>query len=570
MRTNRFIGVAGILGAAVLALSGGCDLVAGIGEYCVEGVDPGCGTGGDGGTAGTSTSTGGTGQGGTTADGGGGAGGSPPCTPQSIQDCYDGPAGTVGVGVCTAGQQTCMDDGTWGPCEGQVLQGTETCASDDDEDCDGNECAIWSQIFGDSGNQSPLDVEVDGNGNVVLVSFFTGDVTIGNQTFSAGASNNLLLIKLDPAGGLLWGKSLGDSADQSSAVLAVDPANNIILAGDFKGEIDFGGGNGIMSSDAASTDIFIAKFDPAGSHLWSHSYGGPGEQELEGIAVDQFGDIAVVGAFKGTMDLGKGALTSPGSGYDIFVAKLAANGTTSWSKRYGDPASQFARHVAIGPSSAVYVAGVFGGTLDLGDGGQTDDTSGGMDVFLAKFDASSGNLLSKKILPSSTLIVPLAWAVDENENVILAASFDDQFDLGGVSYSPMGGSDVFVAEYGSSWSILWSHRLGGGANEGSATVAITPGGDLTLAMMSNGGVDFGGGALFTSGSSDVFVARFTTTGQHVWSRRFGDDDFQGFPKIAHSKDGSLALACKANGTFSFGAEELVSQGDDIVITRLAP
>ena len=89
-------------------------------------------------------------------------------------------------------------------------------------------------------------------------------------------------------------------------------------------------------------------------------------------------------------------------------------------------------------------------------------------------------------------------------------------------------------------------------------------------MMSDGGVDVGGGALFTSGSSDVFVARFTTTGQHVWSRRFGDDDFQGFPKIAHSKDGSLALACKANGTFSFGAEELVSQGDDIVITRLAP
>ena len=33
------------------------------------------------------------------------------CTPGATQTCYDGPAGTVGVGICVAGQKTCASDG---------------------------------------------------------------------------------------------------------------------------------------------------------------------------------------------------------------------------------------------------------------------------------------------------------------------------------------------------------------------------------------------------------------------------------------------------------------------------
>jgi hypothetical protein len=49
--------------------------------------------------------------------------------------CYDGPAGTAGRGVCTAGVRTCSGGG-FGGCVGQVLPGTEICNGVDD-DCDG-------------------------------------------------------------------------------------------------------------------------------------------------------------------------------------------------------------------------------------------------------------------------------------------------------------------------------------------------------------------------------------------------------------------------------------------------
>jgi hypothetical protein len=59
------------------------------------------------------------------------------CTPNTVvQDCYDGPPGTAGVGICASGQQSCI--GILGPCNGQVVPATkEDCSNDADDDCDG-------------------------------------------------------------------------------------------------------------------------------------------------------------------------------------------------------------------------------------------------------------------------------------------------------------------------------------------------------------------------------------------------------------------------------------------------
>ena len=61
----------------------------------------------------------------------------PECEPGDGGECYDGAPMTRGVGACSDGSRTCNDDGTWGPCAGQILPSDEICGNEIDENCDG-------------------------------------------------------------------------------------------------------------------------------------------------------------------------------------------------------------------------------------------------------------------------------------------------------------------------------------------------------------------------------------------------------------------------------------------------
>ena len=57
----------------------------------------------------------------------------------------------------------------------------------------------------------------------------------------------------------LWSKRFGDEDFQAGLAIFVDASENVIIAGVFKGTVDFGGG---VLTSAGSGDVFVAKFRP--------------------------------------------------------------------------------------------------------------------------------------------------------------------------------------------------------------------------------------------------------------------------------------------------------------------
>jgi photosystem II stability/assembly factor-like uncharacterized protein len=61
--------------------------------------------------------------------------GCPVCQESEKRSCYTGQSGTIGIGICRAGQQICKDK-QWAECLGEILPQAEDCNGKDDN-CDG-------------------------------------------------------------------------------------------------------------------------------------------------------------------------------------------------------------------------------------------------------------------------------------------------------------------------------------------------------------------------------------------------------------------------------------------------
>lgn len=472
--------------------------------------------------------------------------GAPLCDPGDTKPCYSGPPDTLGMGLCVAGEQTC-DQGTFGPCEGEVLPAAETCDDPGDEDCDGfdpctgNGGFQWHRSFGAAGDEAGLRLAFDAAGNLVVAARGTSTIDFGGGPLQSAGGTDLFLARLAPDGEHLWSKRFGDAANQfdDGYALAVAADGQIAVAGDFEGTIDFGGGPLVAKNIG---DPFLARFDPDGKHVWSKAFKTGSYAYPQGLTFDPDGNLLVAGYFFVSLDLGGGVMNSAGM-VDAFVAKLDKNGAHVWSQRFGDAAGQYILGLVSDAAGNVHVGGGFSGAIDLGKGAML--SAGDNDVFLGKLDPL-GNAVWSKRFGDAKLQVLRDLAIDSQGRLALGGDTQGVIDFGG---GPIGdaSSHAFVAQVDGTGKHLWSHLVSTGKANLRGIAVDGPGAILLTGDFSGAG-DFGGGQLVSAGSTDIYVLKLGPTGQHVWSQRFGD--FQG--QIGYDVAGSLAASVAVTGSFTGG------------------
>ena len=286
------------------------------------------------------------------------------------------------------------------------------------------------------------------------------------------------------------------------------------------------------------TEAATSRSELDGDHLWSRRFGDSNSQYGRSIAADSQGNLLLTGEFYGDVDFGGGQLLSAGSS-DIFLTKLAVgSGNHLWSQRFGDSNAQYARGVAVDSQGNVLLTGMFRGTVDFGGGSLT--SAGGLDAYIAKFDAQGSHLWSKSFGDANNQYGQ-GIAVDSGDNVWLIGSFYGTIDLGGGLLASAGGLDVFVAKFDTSGNHIWSGRFGDAENQDGTAIALDAAGNALLAGTFEGSLDFGGAALTSAGGSDIFLAILASDGGHVWSKRFGDPADQFATSVAADPANNVIL-----------------------------
>ncbi len=358
-----------------------------------------------------------------------------------------------------------------------------------------------------------------------------------------------------------WSQPYGSTGADYGYAIATDAAGNAFVTGYFSGTVSIGGFNLVS---AGGLDIFIAKFSPTGVIQWAVRFGSTSSDLGRGIATDASGNVFVTGFFSGTVSFGGGNLVSAG-GSDIFVAKFNGTGAHQWSQRFGGTGSDTGYSLATDAGGNVAVTGNFFGTANFG--GADLVSAGGSDIFIAEYHATGVHLWSRRAGSAGTEF-GFAVAADAPGNVFVAGYFTGTVNFGGADLVSAGGSDIYVAKYNAAGVHQWSQRYGSPFTDSGYAVVTDASGDVVVTGNFGGIVDFGGGNLTGVGGSDIFVVKFSPTGAHQWSQRFGGISNDDGRAVAVDGSGNVVVAGIFQGTANFGGVNLVSAGaEDIFIAK---
>jgi len=336
-------------------------------------------------------------------------------------------------------------------------------------------------------------VAVDGAGNTYAIGTFSGTAIFGvgeaNETvLTSAAGFDIFVTKYGRDGSLLWARRAGSGTgflDDFGSGIAVDRAGNSYVTGYFSGTATFGAGevNETVLTSANTAEFFVARYDSDGSLTWVKQAFGSTDDYGVDIAVDGSGNCFVTGFFYGTATFGAGeasetVLTSAGTG-DIFIAMYDRDGSLLWARHAGGTGVPAGDGIAVDGAGSCYVTGTFLGTATFGFGEANEtvlSSNGGGDIFVAKYDRSGGLLWATKA-GGAGLDGSRGIAVDGAGNSYATGYFSGDATFGSgeanqTDLSSTGSYDIFVAKYDRSGSLLWATQAGGNANLGDFGVSI--------------------------------------------------------------------------------------------------
>ena len=256
------------------------------------------------------------------------------------------------------------------------------------------------------------------------------------------------------------------------------------------------------------------------------------------VAVTSTGAVYFAGVFEGELfDVDSAGST------DIWLTRVSSTGETEWITILGGPGGEQAFRIVPDDEGNVFVSGTFEETLthaswELSSRGQRD-------AFLAKFDAL-GRLVWIVQAGGTGTDRGIGITIDGDGCVYWSGAFErlGQFgEHGKVEKTSVGRTDTFVAKYTKDGELEWVETAGGPNRDIATGVAIDASGQLFLTGVTSGFTSLPQDAMrgAFSGFEDIFLARYTSTGELEWMMYSGGPAFDAANGIAVDPQGRVYI-----------------------------
>lgn len=416
-----------------------------------------------------------------------------------------------------------------------------------------------------------IDVLTDSGGNCYIT---------GNSIKFSDGTSDLMLIKYNPAGDVLWVKTYDGPGglDDIPIKLVKNNAGNVLVLGDsysyffnpLCGTSDYlilnynqdaslnwesrydGAGNGIDIATSiipdnngnsfatgysfdkvANYDMATVKYNSNGAPLWASRYdGNNGIDKSSDVTIDSSGYVYVSGSSQGA-----------GSGYDILTIKYNPDGTENWVQRYngGSNGDDHSTGIAVDASGNVY------------SGGYRDSSGFGKDFILIKYNSSGDRQWTVRYNgPGSADDIMTAMTSDASGNIYVS----------GTSIGSGSGEDIATLKFDANGNQIWLARFNGQANQSDIPSDITidnSGSIIVTGKSFSGSAEIG----FHTQNFDMITIKYNSTGNQQWAVLYNG--------TSNSDDESNSVTTDINGNIfvAGSAVNTITNSDFTILKYLA-
>ena len=396
-------------------------------------------------------------------------------------------------------------------------------------------------------------IATDANDNIIAAELF--QTNINGKSFTSAGTIDALFSKYDKNGNLIWDKTAGGAnCITTPHGVETDAVGNVYVTGYF-GQTANATGRSISFDSKTITsksdyDVFLAKYNFAGSIQWALALGNPTgvtEERAWDIAVDAAGSSYICGAFSGTVDfnpLGTTPRTMSASGTtnSLFLAKYDANGINLWAIKVdanlGAILTEAYSAVDLDNAGNVILGGNYRNSITIGTNNFT--AVGNADIFIASFTQSNGTNNWAKSFGGvgNDILSPGAMRVNAANEPHFTGRFSGTSNMGGTSISSTSGATTNM--YLVALNVTGSTKLAlnipsNSGQSGGHRVGFDNAGNIYLSGWYSGTGSLNGinmQAKSGSNAADVALCKLSSTGTLQWFNTFGSAGFTGELGIA--------------------------------------
>ncbi|WP_416864109.1 MAG: MBG domain-containing protein [Imperialibacter sp.] len=187
--------------------------------------------------------------------------------------------------------------------------------------CSPSGALLYGNKFGGYDYDSSSSLSIDAYGNAFVAGNFKGTIDFdpGPEVVNLVSAGNydVFLSKFDENGKFAFAKRIGGSGVDYCSSITVDIHDNLWMTGTFGGTVDFDpNAESFLLTASGGVDIFIAEFSLSGELTKAKSIGGNSGESVDGITLDQSGNLYIKGYLHSDMDF------DPGPGSFVFDQDL--------------------------------------------------------------------------------------------------------------------------------------------------------------------------------------------------------------------------------------------------------